>query len=121
MGYAQTLPMVYVVGWRDAGVIKNGFSMRQRWRKFLLNGAELLALYEFSDSTGRAIQFESYLEQRAAFLYPSAFKVKSVDAAALLGPDCGGYLECFLADVDDWSQLLPEQCSFSNAQARRVA
>jgi hypothetical protein len=120
-GYGITHPMVYVVGWRDAGVIKNGFSTRQRWRKFLLNGAELIALYEFPGKSGSAGMFESYLEQRAGFLYPRAFRTKTEDAAKLLGPDCSGYLECFRADVDDWAALLPKHCGSSNAQALRIA
>ena len=121
MGYGLTYPTVYVVGWRDAGVIKNGFSTRQRWRKFLLRGADLLALYEFPTGSGSALMFESYLENRASFLYPSAFPTRTAEAAALLGPDCAGYVECFRADVDDWARLLPEHCRFSNAQARRIA
>lgn len=106
-GYATTEPTVYVVAWPEAGVIKNGYSERQRWRKFVLRGAEVVALYRFPSDFSAAFQFEAYLEGKASMLYPRAFPEKCDEAARLLGPDCGGYAECFRADPDEWTSLLP--------------
>lgn len=115
-GYKTTVPMVYVVGWREAGVIKNGFSERQRWRPFVLRGAELIALYAFPHSGVEAVRFETFLEEKAAMLYRPAFLDKTDEARELLGGAGGGYLECYRADVDDWASIVLKQCSGSNAR-----
>ena len=115
-GYKTTCPTTYVVAWRKQGIIKNGFSTCQRWRKFVLTGADLLALYEFPTRGARAVTFETYLDAKAGFIYPRAFDSKQeARESGLLGPDGGGWMECLRGDADEWLSILLGQCSTSNA------
>jgi hypothetical protein len=106
MGYRTTVPTVYVVGWRDLGIIKNGYSQQQRWRKFMLRGAQLVRLFEFENALD-ALDFEWTLDCAAAERFPAAFNHISETARTILGHDGGGYRECYQADMHCWEALLP--------------
>lgn len=91
-GYKKHNPSVYVVRWPD-GVLKVGYTEKQRWRKFALLGAELLAVYEFASHVP-AFGLESVgLSFLARFGEP-AFETID-DSYEHVGPDGGGYRECY--------------------------
>lgn len=115
MGYQTTDPTCYVVDWPDAGVFKIGYSAQQRWRSFVLKGANIVALHPFPQSTG-AFNLETYFENCAQMLYPGAFDEKTPEAQSLLGPDCGGYLECHRGDGHEFYALMLKHCSSGIAQ-----
>lgn len=112
-GWKRTLPLVYVVSWDDAGIVKIGYSTRQRWRRFTLRGARLLAL--FPDDEGRGMG-ESAFHAAALQVAPPAFRL-GPEATPYLG-DPGGYLECYRLPAgmtaDDFLvrclSMMPEQC-----------
>lgn len=94
MGYKATRPHVYVVQWPKIGVIKAGFSCNQRWRSFVLRGAEVVDLIAF-DTSSDAFEFESVvLDALRKACLPAFPDWKS--AEPYLGKAGGGWAECFL-------------------------
>jgi hypothetical protein len=119
-GYKQTDPTCYIVDWPDAGVFKVGFSCNQRWRKFVLRGANVVALHSVPGATA-AFALECYFENYALMLCRRAFDEKTDEARALLGSDAGGYLECHRGDGHKFYDLMLKHCSPSIAQIAGVA
>lgn len=91
-GYKTHGPMLYLVRWPD-GVTKLGFTTKQRWRHFVINGASVLALYEF-ETSGGAFAAESAGQTWMAERFPYSFDSIEVSFNQM-GPDGGGYAECF--------------------------
>ncbi len=92
--YSRTKPTVCVVHWPDHGVIKAGYGERQRWRPFVLRGAEVVDLIEFDTSTD-AFAFETVVLDMLESLCAPAF-VSASESVALLGNSGSGHLECYL-------------------------
>lgn len=120
--YDKHLPMTYVVGWRDDGIVKVGCTFsRRRWKVFLARGAELLGLAEYP---GRGVVDAEIATQIAAeTLFPLAFRHR-LDAAAYLGNQGGGYTECFRATIPAFMEFLsdvaPEMSRETHALAERL-
>lgn len=91
-GYKKHNPTTYVVQWPD-GVVKVGYTEKQRWRKFVILGATVLATYEF-DSHVPAFAAEQmgldWLAQHGAQAFGAL-----ADSRMHVGPDGGGYKECY--------------------------
>lgn len=102
-GWKVTPPCVYLVHWPSAGVTKAGYSYRQRWRRFALREAEVLAVVEFTNSSD-AFAFETQMHDGMDKLGPLAFTVAH-QAIPYLG-DSGGYKECYLISKTDALALL---------------
>lgn len=115
-GYKKHNPTTYVVQWPD-GVVKVGYSEKQRWRKFVLLGATVVALYEF-DSHVPAFAAETWgqdwLRAHGELAFPTIG-----DSRLHVGPDGGGYCECFVIHPgNDVAGLIEHMLGFevSNAQ-----
>ena len=119
-GYKQTDPTCYIVDWPEAGVFKIGYTAKQRYRKFVLRGANVVALHAVPGSTA-AFSLECYFENYALMLCRRAFHEKTDEARALLGPDAGGYLECHRGDGHEFYALMLKHCSSSIAQIEGAA
>lgn len=103
-GYKRHNATVYIVEWPD-GVVKAGWTERQRWRKFVLLGATVLELYEFPSFT-EAFAFESAAHQWLRANGELAFSTLE-ESREYVGPDGGGYAECFrIAPGTDAQALL---------------
>ncbi len=117
-GYKRHDPTVYVVIWDNIHVVKVGFTTKQRWRKFVLRGARLIALYTFEKSHD-AFQLE---EVGDAWLRANgsgyAFD-STADAAPYLGPDGGGYLECFRLEPELLESLLKHMLKHASAHGAK--
>lgn len=83
MGYKRTDTTVYIVHWPAIGAFKVGCSERQRWRTFLLRGADLLSLTPFGNAVA-AYQHEGRLHQVASSTCRPAF-----------GSRGDGFAECY--------------------------
>lgn len=94
-GYKKHAPTIYVVFKDD--VVKVGFTEKQRWRKFVLLGCELLATYEF-ETAREAFDFETFGHAWLRSI-GAALAFSSIEASAgFVGPDGGGYAECYSLD-----------------------
>lgn len=93
MGYKETAPTTYVVFWPESRVIKAGYSAFQRWRKFVIQGAQVVKLVEFPSCT-EAFALESRIMEKLRSDYEYAFDTLD-ESRGLLGPDGGGWCECF--------------------------
>lgn len=89
----------YLVGWDDARIIKAGITTHhRRWRSFCTRGATLHMLHLAGAETSSGwVYLEGDLERYLSQSLTRAFPVKA-DAAPYLGPSCGGYSECYVAD-----------------------
>ncbi|AVP67335.1 hypothetical protein [Prescottella equi] len=94
MGYKKTAPTIYVVAWAADRIVKVGYSDRQRWRPFVLRGAEVVDLIEFESVTD-AFDFESWAHGALLRLCERAFS-SAADAAKYLGNAGGGWKECYV-------------------------
>lgn len=93
MGYKETRPTTYLVCWPEVGIVKAGYTARQRWRKFLLRGAHLLQTVEF-DSGISAFELETQLDDYLRAVCEPAFHGPA-EAEPYLGTGGGGWLECY--------------------------
>ena len=98
MGYKQTRPTVYVVHWPAIDVFKVGCTERQRWRMYLLRGAQLIALHEF-DSVSAAYGYEGQCHRLLESLCSPGFG-STADAEPYVGVRGDGYLECYQLPTD---------------------
>lgn len=103
-GYKKHDPTCYVVMWPNDSLVKVGFTAKQRWRKFELRGAEVLALFEFEKSHD-AFECESVGHHWLRDRFPYAFGLKD-ESVQFLGADGGGWAECFRASEADAQALL---------------
>lgn len=93
MTYQATKHTVYIVQWPALGVVKIGYSLHQRWRAFLIRGAEVVDLVEV-DSAADGYALETVVlgafRQRCApgFTTPD-------EADPYLGGRGAGWRECF--------------------------
>lgn len=83
---------VYVVCWRESGIVKAGYTEYQRWQVFTHRGAELVARLPFED-VGTALDFESDIHLELRRIGSPAFATRA-ESLPYLGTG-GGYLECF--------------------------
>ena len=93
---------LYVVGWRDRGIMKVGVTRQgpERWQAFVETGAEVLSLQE-----SRAVAaYERAALERMRALYPPAFK--DAHQAAEVLARAGGFTECFAVPLDQWGSAL---------------
>lgn len=98
MAYKEHEPTVYVVSWPEDRIIKVGYSTRQRWRKFVLRGAVVLALYRAQAST-EAFDLEVVGDQWLRAHGQHSF-TSAADGIEYLGGDGAGYRECFTLPGD---------------------
>lgn len=104
-GYKKTAPMVYVVSWPQSKVVKVGFTAKQRYRHFVINGAELNVRYEFEDAHS-AFEFETFGHDWLR-VNSAGYAFETLDSSKpFMGPDGGGYAECFSADMATIDSLL---------------
>lgn len=119
MGYARTKDTVYVVHWPEINVFKVGYSAQQRWRSFVLRGANVLKLMEFDTST-EAFLVEGGCHAALWEVSRSPFQTP-LEAAPYLGNGGGGYVECFKVPGDLMASEILEYIrtllGASNAQA----
>jgi hypothetical protein len=111
---------VYVVHWPEIGVVKVGYSAVQRWNRFVFSGADVVKVYEF-DSSSDAFAIEDWLHQSARALLRPAFDTATEEARILLGNKGAGYLECWLASIDEVHQVIADALARANAQANAQA
>lgn len=93
---------LYVVGWRDHGIMKVGVTRQgpERWQAFVETGAEVLSLQE-----SRAVAaYERAALERMRALYPPAFK--DAHQATEVLARAGGFTECFAVPLDQWGSAL---------------
>jgi hypothetical protein len=113
-GYKKHAPTVYVVTWEHGTIVKVGYSTKQRWRAFALLGGDVRALHTPVDAFAMESAALDWLRDRAPYAFGS-----SEESAPYLGPDGGGYAECFRATPDLVEELLATCSSIcsGNAQA----
>lgn len=98
--------IVYMVGWRDAGLVKIGSTRTggdRRYRTYMRSGGELIALahYRYPDEC----YAEVWLQKWAGARYASPF-CRAECAATFLGRSSGaGWTEFFAVPTDDWPLL----------------
>lgn len=113
MNYAAHRPATYLVSWPDDLIVKAGFTTRQRWRKFLLRGAELHDVVFFDGA--EAVWVESAAERVLHERLARAFEHRT-EAVDHLGGRGAGWLECYRApDREALDDALAECLSIMHA------
>lgn len=100
-------PVVYVVTWDNAEVVKIGYSAYRRWQPF--PGMRLVLALPFRDGID-ALALESEAHQIAYRSWPRAFTT-AIDATPYLGRDGGGYLECYRTAPGNALDLMASLCA----------
>lgn len=86
---------IYCVRWRDAGIVKVGYSDESRWRIFEPRGAEVVALWQF-DTCVEALDHEARCHEILECIGTPAFSSRDdAIASRLLSSRGCGYTECF--------------------------
>lgn len=99
------LNQVYIVGWRELGIVKVGTTSngREHYGPFLNRGGELISLTSYEGM--------SYLDIKRRVLevmeicWPLAFESKA-EAAEHLGRGGCGWLECYSIPVAEWYDVI---------------
>jgi hypothetical protein len=99
---------LYLVNWREAGVVKIGFTDHLHRRRKAMPAGELILALTFPDSLV-GYDFEIAANQAAFRAWPRAFD-RRADAIAFLPPFGRGYLECYQTTPADALELIASQC-----------
>ncbi|GAS95493.1 uncharacterized protein RMCC_2459 [Mycolicibacterium canariasense] len=103
MGYKRTTHTVYLVHWPEINVFKIGYTEFQRYRAFVVRGANILKLFPFPTST-EAFDLETICHDVLWNLCEGGFDTPQ-EATPYLGNRGGGYVECFKTPAD----LMPSE------------
>lgn len=96
MGWKKHPLTIYLVSWDEQGVVKIGTTFRQRWRKFTLRGARLVATWPLPT----AYEFELAAQMEAGRRWQRAFTTRDA-AIPFLGADGAGWRECYRTTPDE--------------------
>ena len=96
---------VYVVGWRDRGIVKIGSTRhgRRRYGTYLARGAEVVTLANYQ--LGDECYAEVWLQQWAGKRYATPFCRAECCASALGLSSGAGWTEMFAAPAEDWPAI----------------